>query len=356
MFGKLPFYFGAGVLFVTGTNNHYAVLGVGCFLSGFGRDDFLKRLWEFKLKDCQAATGTNVMVRSKAAFDVRKTAETLQEQHGDGEGHRQLFTEDEISEDVVLGSRLHAAGYKGVFLAENVATGEVGSAQLPCTLASVGMFNACCLCCQRYHSFWFSSMRGTQRCESVVSSRFERTTAYHTVCASQFQASHCFEAQSSSSSERLQPWADILSDCVHLQTQLSVYSIYFSGVRSNDSNACVLQVPLEPRAMWRQRSRWFKGGHLFLLSPTSVFFEKHKHMSLYQKSLYWICLITNVMAIYAEPVMFAMPFLCLALDVCAYGMDKYLFWTHLPHTLVTQLAAFYATDWARVVDALKVRG
>lgn len=107
--------------------------------------------------------------------------------------------------------------------------------------------------------------------------------------------------------------------------------------------------------MWRQRSRWFKGGHLFILSPSSVFFEKHKHMTLYQKSLYWICLIANMMAIYAEPIMFAMPFLCLALDICAYGMDKYLFWTHLSHAIITNFAAFYFTSWDRVVDALKVR-
>lgn len=116
-----------------------------------------------------------------------------------------------------------------------------------------------------------------------------------------------------------------------------------------------MQVPQEPRAMWRQRSRWFKGGHLFLLSPNSVFFEKHRHMTLYQKSLYWICLIANIMAIYAEPVMFAMPFLCLAVGVCAYGMDKWLFWSHFSHAIITQFGAFYSTELDRVIDALKVR-
>ena len=65
-------------------------------------------------------------------------------------------------------------------------------------------------------------------------------------------------------------------------------------------------MPLEARAMWRQRFRWFKGGHLFLLSPTSVFFEKSTHMTLYQKSLYWICIIANVTSIYADPVLLSL--------------------------------------------------
>lgn len=35
MFGKLPFYFGAGVLFVTGTN-HYVFTSVGYFQTCYG--------------------------------------------------------------------------------------------------------------------------------------------------------------------------------------------------------------------------------------------------------------------------------------------------------------------------------
>ena len=74
--------------------------------------------------DCECA-GTNVMVRCRSAFEVCKYADANAEASEDGEDHRQLFTVDEISEDVVLGSRLHAAGFKGVFVAENLATGEV---------------------------------------------------------------------------------------------------------------------------------------------------------------------------------------------------------------------------------------
>lgn len=107
--------------------------------------------------------------------------------------------------------------------------------------------------------------------------------------------------------------------------------------------------------MWRQRFRWFKGGHLFLLSPTSVFFEKHRHMTFYQKTLYWICLVANVLSIYADPVLMAMPFLCLVLGICVYGLDDLLFWTHFVNTIVLQVGGAYYTDWNRVKDSLKVR-
>lgn len=65
------------------------------------------------------------MVRAKSCFEVCQYADQNSEATLDGEDRRQLFTEDEISEDVVLGSRLHAGGFKGVFIAENLATGEV---------------------------------------------------------------------------------------------------------------------------------------------------------------------------------------------------------------------------------------
>ena len=86
------------------------------------------------------------MVRSRSAFEVCKFAEANAEATCDGEDHRQLFTVDEISEDVVLGSRLHAAGFKGVFVAENLATGEVGplvslSGHKPPPPFSVAMYN-----------------------------------------------------------------------------------------------------------------------------------------------------------------------------------------------------------------------
>jgi cellulose synthase/poly-beta-1,6-N-acetylglucosamine synthase-like glycosyltransferase len=114
-------------------------------------------------------------------------------------------------------------------------------------------------------------------------------------------------------------------------------------------------VPLEARAMWRQRFRWFKGGHLFLLSPNSVFFDKHKHMTFYHKTLYWICLVANMMSVYTESVLMALPFMCLALNQCVYGIDPLLFWTHFVTSITTQISTAYYRDWNRVLDSLKVR-
>ena len=59
--------------------------------------------------------------------------------------------------------------------------------------------------------------------------------------------------------------------------------------------------------MWRQRLRWLKGGHLFLLGPDSVFFKKQPHMSFYQKSIYWLCPIAHFVQFWAEPVLFTLP-------------------------------------------------
>jgi cellulose synthase/poly-beta-1,6-N-acetylglucosamine synthase-like glycosyltransferase len=116
-----------------------------------------------------------------------------------------------------------------------------------------------------------------------------------------------------------------------------------------------MQVPLEARAMWRQRFRWFKGGHLFLLSPTSVFFDnKNPHMSFYHKTLYWICLVANMTSVYTETVHMALPFMCLAVNMCVYGLDALLFWTHLANSIIAQISNTYYRDWSRVIDAFKV--
>jgi hypothetical protein len=67
------------------------------------------------------------MVRARAAFEVCKfaVANAAASALEAGVDHRQLYAEDEISEDIELGTRLHASGYKSVFLCEKLATGEV---------------------------------------------------------------------------------------------------------------------------------------------------------------------------------------------------------------------------------------
>jgi hypothetical protein len=65
------------------------------------------------------------MIRARAAFKVCRFAEDNSANVEGGEEHRQLYAEDEISEDIELGTRMHASGYKSVFVNEKLATGEV---------------------------------------------------------------------------------------------------------------------------------------------------------------------------------------------------------------------------------------
>ena len=59
--------------------------------------------------------------------------------------------------------------------------------------------------------------------------------------------------------------------------------------------------------MWRQRLRWFKGSHLFVVRPDSVLFKKLPHMSWYQKSFYWLCPIAHFVMLWAVPVILLTP-------------------------------------------------
>ena len=69
------------------------------------------------------------MVRARAAFQVSQNFDArlgrLRENKAAVAAPPQLLSEDEISEDIELGSRIHAAGYYNIFIAENLATGEV---------------------------------------------------------------------------------------------------------------------------------------------------------------------------------------------------------------------------------------
>ena len=77
--------------------------------------------------------GTNVMIRARACFLACKFGEQDQRRSSNGGAlksgtrSRQLFSEVLVAEDVDLGSRIHALGYKSVFLNEVLARGEVRS-------------------------------------------------------------------------------------------------------------------------------------------------------------------------------------------------------------------------------------
>ena len=78
---------------------------------------------------CCVLTGTNFMVRAAALFAVaRRRPDATGSLQTEGPGRFQLFHEDQESEDVELGTRLHAAGYRSAFISTNLATGEVRSA------------------------------------------------------------------------------------------------------------------------------------------------------------------------------------------------------------------------------------
>lgn len=75
-------------------------------------------------------------------------------------------------------------------------------------------------------------------------------------------------------------------------------------------------------------------------------------MTFHQKSLYCIPLILHFILIWAEPIMFVMPIMCLRFDVCPYGMDLTLWLTHFFKLLVTFLVSTSADTWGDKLSAL----
>ena len=67
--------------------------------------------------------------------------------------------------------------------------------------------------------------------------------------------------------------------------------LWISAVHLSETNSCrsivrlCEQVPLDPRSMWRQRLRWAKGGHLYVLAPDAVIWVKSPHLTVYQCAL-----------------------------------------------------------------------
>jgi hypothetical protein len=76
------------------------------------------------------------MIRARAAFQVCRYAavnaqtDVTRQLDAPSEDPRQIYAEDEISEDVELGARMHAYGYKSTVVGERLATGEVWAHEL----------------------------------------------------------------------------------------------------------------------------------------------------------------------------------------------------------------------------------
>jgi hypothetical protein len=94
-----------------------------CFDSANADFMFAKIPFAFGAGQCYI-TGTNVMIRAKSAFAASRFAASGFAAD-DGSGHRQIYSEDMISEDIEIGARLHANGWKSVLVNEVLATGEV---------------------------------------------------------------------------------------------------------------------------------------------------------------------------------------------------------------------------------------
>lgn len=117
-----------------------------------------------------------------------------------------------------------------------------------------------------------------------------------------------------------------------------------------------MQTPLDPRGMWRQRLRWFKGGHLFLFSKNSVFFKSDNHLTLYHKALYFFGPTTHFIMFIFEPFITTLPFMCLVLRICPYGMDPILFWTHVGHIGISFFASVYDRSFDNVLTGICAKG
>jgi hypothetical protein len=107
--------------------------------------------------------------------------------------------------------------------------------------------------------------------------------------------------------------------------------------------------------MWRQRLRWLKGGHLFLISKDSIFFKWQPHMTLFSKSLYFICPVAHVVQFWTEPIFFTLPFVCIVLNTCPYGMDTHLFITHIVFFFTMHLTSIIYDRWDIVFSAIRAK-
>eukprot|EP00892_Ulva_mutabilis_P012255 jgi/Ulvmu1/9401/UM051_0029.1 len=225
-FIKMPFAFGASIIYITGTN---------FFMRARAAFDVSEYMEVQGYKDAVLAADADTAAKGESGA-VDRVAPL---NRNPLEDVPMIFAEDKISEDIDLGSRLHAAGFKAAFIAERLATGET---------------------------------------------------------------------------------------------------------------------PLDPRGMWRQRLRWFKGGHLFLFSKNSVFFKNDNHLTLYHKALYFFGPTTHFVMFVFEPFITTLPFMCLVFRVCPYGMDPILFWTHFAHIGISFFASVYDRSFDHILTGICAKG
>ena len=53
--------------------------------------------------------------------------------------------------------------------------------------------------------------------------------------------------------------------------------------------------------------------------------------------------------------MMTLPFFCLMLRICPYGMDDTLFWTHIAHLMGQFVYSTYHWEFDKILNAVQVR-
>jgi hypothetical protein len=104
-----------------------------------------------------------------------------------------------------------------------------------------------------------------------------------------------------------------------------------------------------------QRVSCMKGGHLFVLSPHSIFWKKQANVTFFQKAAYCVGPIAHAVNFWAEPIMFSLPFLCLGCNICAFGLDEILFATHVAVVGTSLLHSSYGHTWNVVLAGVTSR-
>ena len=117
-----------------------------------------------------------------------------------------------------------------------------------------------------------------------------------------------------------------------------------------------MQAPLDAQSLWRQRPPWHAGGHRLAVDRGSVLRTPQRHVSTFQKAAYGLGAVADLVALWAQPILFTMPFLCAVGDVCAYGLDRALFATRVIRAAAALTLASYGACRRDMLAALAARG
>ena len=117
----------------------------------------------------------------------------------------------------------------------------------------------------------------------------------------------------------------LVAEDVHLGSRL-----HFMGYHSVVLNEKLAygEVPLPPREIFKQRNRWAKAGHLYILDKDSVFRKSSPFMGWYSKLTYCAPMIIHILSFISEPITILAPPICLLSGLCPFGMSRSLWISH----------------------------